>query len=104
MNHFTLSLATGAIAGAVAVLPMVARKASVRTCCVGVPASHPAGVLGCYGDLPSRPGWADGMGVALMLTIPSATIGSGKENRLIPMLLNAVLLGFLISVAEHYLG
>ena len=44
------------------------------------------------------------MGVALMLTIPSATIGSGKENRLIPMLLNAVLLGFLLSVAEHYLG
>jgi len=44
------------------------------------------------------------MGVALMLTIPSATIGSGKENRLIPMLLNAVLLGFLISVAERYLG
>ena len=63
-----------------------------------------AGVIVFYSDLPYLPWWADGMGVALMLTIPSATIGSGKENRLIPMLLNAVLLGFLISVAEHYLG
>ena len=104
MNHFTLSLATGAIAGAVAVLPMVARKASVRNCCAVFLAYLFAGVIVFYSDLPYLPWWADGMGVALMLTIPSATIGSGKENRLIPMLLNAVLLGFVLSVAEHYLG
>ena len=73
-------------------------------CCAVFLAYLFAGVTVFYSDLPYLPWWADGMGVALMLTIPSATIGSGKENRLIPMLLNAVLLGFLISVAERYLG
>ena len=83
---------------------MIARKASVRNCCAVFLAYLFAGVTVFYSDLPYLPWWTDGMGVALMLTIPSATIGSGKENRLIPMLLNAVLLGFLISVAERYLG
>lgn len=80
MDRFTLSLATGAIAGAVAVLPMIARKASVRNCCAVFLAYLFAGVTVFYSDLPYLPWWADGMGVALMLTIPSATIGSGKET------------------------
>ena len=70
MNHFTLSLAAGAIAGAVAVLPMVARKASVRNCCAAFLAYLFAGLIVFYSDLPYLPWWADGMGVALMLTIP----------------------------------
>ena len=104
MNHFTLSLATGAIAGAVAVLPMVARKASVRNCCAVFLAYLFAGVIVFYSDLPYLPWWADGMGVALMTAIPAATVGSGKESRPVPTLLNALLVGFLISVAERYLA
>ena len=104
MTHFTLSLAAGAVAGALVVIPMIFQKFSARACIASFLIYFFASVIVFYGDLPYLPWWADGMGVALMLTIPSATIGSGKENRLIPMLLNAVLLGFLISVAEHYLG
>ena len=33
-----------------------------------------------------------------------AIVGSGKESRPVPTLLNAVLVGFLISVAERYLA
>ena len=52
MDRFTLSLATGAIAGAVAVLPMIARKASVRNCCAVFLAYLFAGVTVFYSDLP----------------------------------------------------
>ena len=104
MTHFSLSLATGAVAGALVVIPMIFQKFSARSCIAALLVYLFSAIIIFYGDLPYLPWWADGMGVALMLTIPSATIGSGKENRLIPMLLNAVLLGFLISVAEHYLG
>ena len=44
------------------------------------------------------------MGVALMTAIPAAIVGSGKESRPVPTLLNALLVGFLISVAERYLA
>ena len=104
MDHFTLSLAVGAVAGALDVIPMIFQNLSARSCFSAFFIYFFAAVIVFYSDLPYLPWWADGMGVALMLTIPSATIGSGKENRLIPMLLNAVLLGFLISVAERYLG
>ena len=105
MNHFTLSLAAGAIAGAVVVLPMVFQRFSVRSCFASFLVYLFAGLIVFYGDLPYLPWWADGMGVAVMLTVPSVLIGSGKEQRLVPLILfNAVLLGFLLSVAEHYLG
>lgn len=105
MNHFTLSLAAGAIAGAVAVLPMVARKASVRNCCAAFLAYLFAGLIVFYSDLPYLPWWADGMGVTVMLTLPTLFTASGKEQKSIPlMLFNALLFGFLISLAERYLG
>ena len=104
MDHVTLSLAVGAVAGALVAIPMIFQRSSARSCFSAFFVYLFAAVLVFHGRLPYLPWWADGMGVALMLTIPSATIGSGKENRLIPMLLNAVLLGFLISVAERYLG
>ena len=63
-----------------------------------------AAVITFYSDLPYLPWWADGMGVALMVAIPAAIVGSGKESRPVPTLLNAVLVGFLISVAERYLA
>ncbi len=105
MDRFTLSLATGAIAGAAAVLPMIARKASVRNCCAVFLAYLFAGVTVFYSDLPYLPWWADGMGVALMLTIPSATIGSGKERKTLPVFVfDALLFGLLISLAERHLS
>lgn len=105
MNHFTLSLATGAIAGAVAVLPMVARKAPMRNCCAIFLAYLFAGVIVFYSDLPYLPWWADGMGVTVMLSIPMLFTAAGKERKAAPMtLFNALLFGFLISLAERYLA
>lgn len=105
MNHFTLSLAAGAIAGAVAVLPMVARKASVRNCCAAFLAYLFAGLIVFYSDLPYLPWWADGMGITVMLTVPTLFTASGKEQKSIPLILfNALLFGFLLSMAEHYLA
>lgn len=104
MDHFTLSLAVGAVAGALDVIPMIAQKLSVRSCLSAFCTYFFATIIIFYSDLPYLPWWADGMGVALMVAIPAATVGSGKESRPVPTLLNAVLVGFLISVAERYLA
>lgn len=104
MDHFTLSLAVGAVAGTLDVIPMIAQKLSVRSCLSAFCTYFFATIIIFYSDLPYLPWWADGMGVALMVAIPAATVGSGKESRPVPTLLNAVLVGFLISVAERYLA
>lgn len=104
MTHFTLSLAVGAVAGALVAIPMIAQRATLRHAFASFCAYLFAGVIVFYSDLPYLPWWADGMGVALMIGLPMGIVGSGKESRPLPMLLNAVLVGFLISVAERYLS
>ena len=105
MTHFTLSLATGAIAGALVVIPMIFQKFSARSCISSFLIYLFAGVIVFYGKLPYLPWWADGMGVTVMLTILTLFAASGKEQKSIPLILfNALLFGFLISMAEHYLA
>lgn len=103
MDRFTLSLCVGAVAGALVAIPMIAQKASLRHAFASFCAYLFAGIIVFYSDLPYLPWWADGMGVALMIGIPAAIVGSGKESRPLPMLLNALLVGFLIGIAKHYL-
>jgi hypothetical protein len=44
------------------------------------------------------------MAIMLMLQLPTLFALAGKERKTIPLLLlNALLLGFLVSVAERYL-
>lgn len=105
MDHFTLSLAVGAAAGVLDVVPMIFQKLPARTCISSFFICFFAAVIAFYGDLPYLPWWADGMGVTLMLTIPVLFTLSGKERRAIPIILfNALLFGFLISAAERYLA
>ncbi len=104
MTRFTLSLAVGVAAGALVAIPMIAQRATLRHAFSAFCVYLFAAVVPFYGDLPYLPWWADGMGFALMIAVPAAIVGSGKESRPVPMLLNAVLVGFLISVAERYLG
>ena len=104
MDHFTLSLAVGVVVGALDVIPMIFQRLPARSCFSAFFIFFFAAVIVFYSDLPYLPWWADGMGVALMIAIPAATVGSGKESRPVPTLLNAVLVGFLISVAERYLA
>ena len=104
MDHFTLSLVVGAVAGALTVIPMLYQRAAAHATVAAFLVCLFAAVLTFYAKLPYLPWWADGMGVALMVAIPAAIVGSGKESRPVPTLLNAVLVGFLISVAERYLA
>ena len=83
MDHVTLSLAVGAVAGAFYLF---------------------AAVLVFHGRLPYLPWWAQGMAVVMMLTVPLLFAFSGKERKAIPVVVfNALLFGFLISAAERYL-
>lgn len=104
LDHFTLSLAVGAVAGALEVIPMLFQRVSVRACLSAFLIFFFAAILVFYGDLPYLPWWADGIGTTLMLALPVVLTMSGKERKAIPMLLfNVLVLGFLISVAKKYL-
>lgn len=104
MTHFTLSLAVGAVAGVLVVIPMIFQKFSARSCIASFLIYLFAALFVFYGDLPYLPWWADGMGATAMLTIPVLFAASGKEQKSIPLVLfNALLFGFLISLAERYL-
>lgn len=105
MDRLTLSLIVGAVAGALDVIPMIAQRLSFRSCLSAFCTYLFAGVIVFFSDLPRLPWWADGMAVALMMAIPVVLNFQGKERNASAMvLLNALLLGFLIGVAERYLG
>ena len=105
MDHFTLSLAVGAVVGALDVIPMIFQKLPARSWFSAFFIFFFAAVIVFYSDLPYLPWWADGMGVTLMLMIPVLFTFSGKERKAIPIVLfNALLFGFLISLAERYLA
>ena len=45
------------------------------------------------------------MGITLMMAVPVVLTFTGKERRaIVPVLVNALILGFLISVAERYIA
>lgn len=105
MTHFTLSLAVGAAAGLLDIIPMIAQKLSARSCISAFCTYFFAAVIIFYSDLPYLPWWADGMGITLMMAIPVVLTFTGKERKAIPaIVLNALLLGFLIGVAERFLA
>lgn len=104
MDHFTLSLVVGAVAGALTVIPMLYQRAAAHASVAAFLVCLFAAVLTFYAKLPYLPWWADGMAIMLMLQIPTLFALAGKERKTIPvLLLNALLLGFLVSVAERYL-
>lgn len=105
MDHFTLSLAAGAAAGVLDVLPMIAQRLPFRQCLSAFCTYLFAGILIFHSNLPYLPWWADGMAVAGMLALPVMLLFTGKERKAVPIVaVNALLLGFLLSAAERFLG
>lgn len=104
LSHFELSLAVGAVAGALDVIPMIFQKLPARSCISAFLIYLFAAVIVFHSQLPYLPWWAQGMGITLMMAIPVVFTFSGKESKAIPLVLfNALLFGFLISAAERYL-
>ena len=105
MDHVTLSLAVGAVAGALVAIPMIFQRSSARSCFSAFFIFLFSAVIVFHADLPYLPWWADGMGTTLMLSIPVFFTLAGKERKTIPVFVfDALLFGLLISLAEHYLS
>lgn len=103
MTHFMLSVCTGAVAGALCAIPMLAQRNTLRACLASFCIYLFVGIVVFHSDMPYLPWWADGMAVVLMFQLP--LLLAGKEQRATFMvLLNALLLGLLISLAEHFIG
>ncbi len=99
-----LSLCVGAAAGLLDVIPMLARRLSLRSCLSAFCTYLFAAVIIFHSNLPYLPWWADGMAVTLMMALPVVLIFTGKERKATPVvLLNALVFGLLIAVAEHFL-
>ena len=105
MNYITLALVTGLVAGRLAMIPMSTRGVSFRWCLAVLCPYLSAPIIFFYGAVPSLPWWAAGSAVAFMIPIPAMLCSAGKGNRYAPvMFMNAVIMGFLISVSKHFLG
>ena len=105
MDYITLALVSGVVVGVLALIPMLAQRGSTRACIAVFLLYFFAAVIVFYGNLPYLPWWGDGMGTTIMMTLPLLFILAGKERKTIPvLLLNALLLGFLISVAKRLLA
>lgn len=99
-----LSLCVGAAAGLLDVIPMLARRLSLRSCLSAFCTYLFAAVIIFHSNLPYLPWWADGMAVTLMMALPVVLTFTGKERKATPIvLLNALVFGLLIAVAEHFL-
>lgn len=99
-----LSLCVGAAAGLLDVIPMLARRLSLRSCLSAFCTYLFAAVIIFHSNLPYLPWWADGMAVTLMMALPVVLSFTGKERKATPVvLLNALVFGLLIAVAEHFL-
>jgi hypothetical protein len=99
-----LSLCVGAAAGLLDVIPMLARRLSLRSCLSAFCTYLFAAVIIFHSNLPYLPWWADGMAVTLMMALPVVLTFTGKERKATPVvLLNALVFGLLIAVAEHFL-
>ena len=61
MDHFTLSLAVGAVAGTLDIIPMIFQRLPMRSCLSAFFIYFFAAVIVFYSDLPYLPWWADGM-------------------------------------------
>ena len=55
MDHFTLALMTGAVAGALDIIPMIAQKLSFRSCLSAFLQYFFAGPIVFYSNLPYLP-------------------------------------------------
>ena len=69
MDHVPLSLAVGAVAGALVAIPMIFQRSSARSCFSAFFVYLFAAVLVFHGRLPYLPWWAQGMAVVMMLTL-----------------------------------
>ncbi len=105
MDYITLALVTGLVTGLLDVVPMFSKGVSFRSCLAAFCIYIFAAILVFYGNVPYLPWWADGSAVALMITVPAMLCLVGKDRSVVPtMFMNAVILGFLISVSKHYLA
>lgn len=82
MDHFTLSLAVGAVAGTLDIIPMIFQRLPLRSCLSAFFIYFFAAVIVFYSNLPYLPWWADGMAVTLMLMLPRTLhlLGQGAQS------------------------
>lgn len=105
MTHLQLALVTGLGAGVLDIIPMLAQRIAGRSCFSAFLLYFFAGIIIFHSDMPLLPWWLDGSAVALMMAIPVMLGFAGKDRKSAPIItVNALVLGFLISVVERFLA
>lgn len=102
MNTVLISIAIGAAAGLLDILPMVLQKQEKRAIISAFLQYFFAGTLIVNTNLFGLPWWLQGGLIALALALPVVVIVSEKDRKAAPIICGmAIVLGTLISVAGH---
>jgi hypothetical protein len=104
MNTILISIAIGAAAGLLDILPMVLQKQEKRSIISAFLQYFFAGILIVNTNLFGLPWWLQGGLIALALALPVVVIVTEKDRKAAPIICGmAVVLGTLISVTGHVL-
>ena len=104
MNHLFLSLAIGAAAGFLDIIPMLAQRLPMRSIVSAFLQYFFVSIIIVNIDLFGIVWWLQGGIISFALALPVMVIVSGKDKKAVPAIMAmSLILGTLISVAGHFL-
>jgi hypothetical protein len=103
MKSYLISMAIGAAAGFIDIVPMIAQKLEKRAIVSAFLHYFLVSIVIVNINLPGIVWWLQGSVIAFALTLPIIVIISGKEQKAIPIVAAmSVILGACIGLAGHY--
>ena len=104
MGSIFLSIIIGIVAGLVDVVPMIIKKLKKSACVSAFLQYVIVSFIIVHINIPGISWWIEGTLVSFLMTIPIVIIIAEHDKKAIPIILmNAIALGALISVAARYL-
>ena len=104
MDRLLLSVLIGLAAGVIDIIPMVLKKLDKRATASAFLQYLFLSIIIVNIDLPHIIWWLEGILISLAFSLPIVLIVSVNDKKSVPIIMiNAAVLGFLISLAGHFL-
>ena len=103
MEKILISLAIGAAAGVIDIIPMILKKLNRYAVISAFTHYLIAGFIVCHIDIPIAAWWIKGGLTVFLMSLPIAVVVYDSEPKSVPIILSmAVILGSAIGAASHY--
>lgn len=104
MDSIVGSIVIGVVAGIIDIVPMILKKLKKSACVSAFLQYVIVSFIIVHIDIPGLSWWIEGTLVSFLMTVPIVVIIAENDKKVIPIILmNAIALGALISIAAHYL-